>query len=274
MSEVVHFRNTYPPTPVKQAFYAQVSEDALVSAASDRAFRLYVHLLTFCKKKHGNKCWPSQALLVERTGWSERTVRTYLKELEQEGLITIDPPQLPLRAYNIYELHMMPEVLTSRQDIAGRPADLRRPTGKTDRQHVAAETHESRNMNLVCEGESILVESELSQNTRIQGYVVLLQEVGLAGRATELAGKISPDRDQEWLKGWINYPGRKGQGLIVDAINHDWDLPAVKVVSDKPGASRSGKKPSKGQLFCPKCNRLKRENEELCYNCSQKAVEE
>lgn len=53
---------------------------------------------------YDDHCFPGQVKLATDMGVSERSVRTYLKELEKSGFITIK--QRGLGKVNIYELHL------------------------------------------------------------------------------------------------------------------------------------------------------------------------
>jgi biotin operon repressor len=53
---------------------------------------------------YDDHCFPGQTKLASDIGSSERSVRTYLKELENSGYITIK--QRGLGKVNVYELHL------------------------------------------------------------------------------------------------------------------------------------------------------------------------
>lgn len=53
---------------------------------------------------YDDHCFPGQTKLAQDIGSSERSVRTYLKELEASGYITIK--QRGLGKVNVYELHL------------------------------------------------------------------------------------------------------------------------------------------------------------------------
>ena len=50
-------------------------------------------------------CYPGQQKLAEDMGSGERSIRTYLKELEDEGLLEVT--QRGLGKTNLYRLHLM-----------------------------------------------------------------------------------------------------------------------------------------------------------------------
>lgn len=60
-------------------------------------------------------CFPGQSKLASDIGSSERSVRTYLKELETSGYITIK--QRGLGKVNVYELHLR----VKKKKITARP---------------------------------------------------------------------------------------------------------------------------------------------------------
>lgn len=52
-------------------------------------------------------CFPGQATLAEDIGSTDRSVRTYIKELEREGFLTVK--KRGLGKTNIYELSLKPK---------------------------------------------------------------------------------------------------------------------------------------------------------------------
>jgi len=54
---------------------------------------------------NNNACFPGQLTLAEDMGAAERSVRTYLKELETAGLLEIK--QRGLGKTNLYRLHLI-----------------------------------------------------------------------------------------------------------------------------------------------------------------------
>lgn len=53
---------------------------------------------------HESACYPGQAKLADDMGAGERSVRTYLKELEDAGLLEVQ--QRGLGKTNLYKLHL------------------------------------------------------------------------------------------------------------------------------------------------------------------------
>ena len=60
-----------------------------------------------------NACFPGQLKLAEDMGAGERSVRTYLKELEAAGILEIK--QRGLGKTNLYRLHLTIKKLTARR---------------------------------------------------------------------------------------------------------------------------------------------------------------
>lgn len=63
-------------------------KELLNKKLSQGAFRLYVVLISYC---YGNKdmCYPSQSTLAAKMDKCTRTIRRYLRELEEHNLITV-----------------------------------------------------------------------------------------------------------------------------------------------------------------------------------------
>ena len=60
-----------------------------------------------------NACFPGQLKLAEDMGAGERSIRTYLKELETAGILEIK--QRGLGKTNLYRLHLTIKKLTARR---------------------------------------------------------------------------------------------------------------------------------------------------------------
>jgi len=60
-----------------------------------------------------NACFPGQLKLAEDMGAGERSIRTYLKELEAAGILEIK--QRGLGKTNLYRLHLTIKKLTARR---------------------------------------------------------------------------------------------------------------------------------------------------------------
>lgn len=77
------------PLEIYGGQYAQVPlELAKNSAISAEAFRLYVILMGYARQFE--TCWPRHATLAADMGSSERSIRNWLKELEDSGVIEIE----------------------------------------------------------------------------------------------------------------------------------------------------------------------------------------
>jgi hypothetical protein len=67
---------------------------------SNGAVRLYAQLAFYARQS--DECWPGQARLANMMGASDRTIRTYLRELETVGLVKTQ--RRGLRMTNVYTL--------------------------------------------------------------------------------------------------------------------------------------------------------------------------
>ncbi|OUQ76276.1 helix-turn-helix domain-containing protein [Flavonifractor sp. An100] len=47
-----------------------------------------------CKNRKTHQCWPSIKTIGEAVGMSENTVRKYIRQLEERGLITTEPTEV------------------------------------------------------------------------------------------------------------------------------------------------------------------------------------
>lgn len=88
-------------------------------------------LWRYCGKRH--YCWPTQQELAEQLCFSERSIRTYIGELEKEGFITIK--QQGLQRPNMYCLlgHkalMSEEFELGTETYEDPPEDVAGPSGK------------------------------------------------------------------------------------------------------------------------------------------------
>lgn len=75
--------------------------------------------------------WPSQVLLAQETGQSERTVRDVTKQLHDMGVLRRRP-----RGHTGFEYHLadIPANWTP-AEVAGDPAEVASPTGRSCRSH-------------------------------------------------------------------------------------------------------------------------------------------
>lgn len=122
--------------------FTQVSNELLHDTTVSPDARFLYCLLAFHinneRRKDGDtEVWPSQKTLGAQIGKAPRTVRGYLRELEQAGWITTI--QRGDKQTNIYAVHGTPQE-SDRQPIAGRD---QQPTAAPDRQPTASELYES-----------------------------------------------------------------------------------------------------------------------------------
>ena len=57
-----------------------------------------------CENRKTHQCWPSIKTIGEAVGMSENTVRKYIRQLEERGLITTEPRSLPSPAAGATEI--------------------------------------------------------------------------------------------------------------------------------------------------------------------------
>lgn len=89
--------------PATRGGFTQVPNFILTNPGiSVRAKLSYAMLLKYARDAEG--CFPGQAKLAEDIGAGERSIRTYLKELEAAGLLEIT--QRGLGKTNFYSLHI------------------------------------------------------------------------------------------------------------------------------------------------------------------------
>jgi len=89
--------------PMSKRGFTQVPNFILMNEALNVGAKItYAMLLKYAW--YDDHCFPGQATLAKDIGSSERSVRSYLKELEAGGFITIK--QRGLGKVNVYELHL------------------------------------------------------------------------------------------------------------------------------------------------------------------------
>lgn len=89
--------------PMSKRGFTQVPNFILMNEALNVGAKItYAMLLKYAW--YDDHCFPGQAKLAQDIGSSERSVRSYLKELEVAGFITIK--QRGLGKVNVYELHL------------------------------------------------------------------------------------------------------------------------------------------------------------------------
>ena len=89
--------------PMSQRGFTQVPNFILMNDKLNVGAKItYAMLLKYAW--YDDHCFPGQATLAKDIGTSARSVRSYLKELETSGYITIK--QRGLGKVNVYELHL------------------------------------------------------------------------------------------------------------------------------------------------------------------------
>lgn len=89
--------------PMSRRGFTQVPNFILMNEKLNVGAKItYAMLLKYAW--YDDHCFPGQAKLAKDIGSSERSVRSYLKELEGSGYITIK--QRGLGKVNVYELHL------------------------------------------------------------------------------------------------------------------------------------------------------------------------
>ena len=93
-----------PDSPPEDAGFAMIprwlARDGSISAA---AKAVYVNLSS--RIGYEGTCWPSQGRIAEETGYSDRTVRTAIAELEEIGVVEVFTTTTPTGRRNTYLVH-------------------------------------------------------------------------------------------------------------------------------------------------------------------------
>ena len=91
-----------------------------------------------CENRKTHQCWPSIRTIGEAVGMSENTVRKYIRQLEELGLITTEPTEVITKAGEkrngnlLFTLRTIQEVIDQYYDRQLEKLEL-----ATERQRVA-----------------------------------------------------------------------------------------------------------------------------------------
>lgn len=126
--------------------FVQIPLDVLEADISAGAFRLYAYLISYARQF--GACWPSQATLAVKLRVSERTIRNWLKELEQAGLIEIEQRFSERGGGQQSNLYRLKRTVASREKPAPARGGKRLPPAQVAqfrpaRKEVSSEIHES-----------------------------------------------------------------------------------------------------------------------------------
>ena len=96
----------------------------------------FVYLLLSARIREEGVCWPSQKLLGEEAGVSERTARRIIADLKARGLIEVTVKATSHGRTNVYRLLVHPFFgpggqdtgVPTHQDTSGRPSRTTRTT--------------------------------------------------------------------------------------------------------------------------------------------------
>jgi len=163
-----------------QAHFESANNSASVSSKSDHfvqipvvvitnpnittaALKLYMVLMAYCGAK--SCAWPSQARLAEEMHISERRVRDLLKELTDEGLITVAHQMGTTNTYYVDKYRVKKPVAVPEENCRG------------DRKNTSADIHELKH---VCEepiSENAFSENEDTDKDSQPEYATPLPEV-------------------------------------------------------------------------------------------------
>ena len=99
---------------------------------------VYSFLLKRCENRKTHQCWPSIKTIGEAVGMSENTVRKYIRQLEERGLITTEPTEVITKSSGrrngnlLFTLRPIGEVIDQHYDRQLAELEL-----ATERQRVA-----------------------------------------------------------------------------------------------------------------------------------------
>ena len=91
-----------------------------------------------CENRKTHQCWPSYKTIGEAVGMSENTVRKYIRQLEERGLITTEPTEVITKSSGrrngnlLFTLRPIGEVIDQHYDRQLAELEL-----ATERQRVA-----------------------------------------------------------------------------------------------------------------------------------------
>ena len=88
-----------------------------------------------CENRKTHQCWPSIKTIGEAVGMSENTVRKYIRQLEERGLITTEPTEVITKSSGgnlLFTLRPIGEVIDQHYDRQLAELEL-----ATERQRVA-----------------------------------------------------------------------------------------------------------------------------------------
>ena len=92
-----------------------------------RAHKLIIMLLADAHNGHSGECFPSQATLMEKSGYGESTVQSCLKDLEEWGLITRETKRLGRgkgsRTNYVLHTHILDPQILEVQNTGNRPPE-------------------------------------------------------------------------------------------------------------------------------------------------------
>ena len=98
---------------------------------------IYAYLM-FCEDRETHQCWPSIRTIGEAVRMSENTVRKYIRQLEERGLITTEPTEVITKTGEkrngnlLFTLRLIQEVIDQYYDRQLEELEL-----ATERQRVA-----------------------------------------------------------------------------------------------------------------------------------------
>ena len=201
---------------------------------------LYALILSYAWRQ--DRAWPGQARLAEDLGASERSIRSWLAELQAHGLLTITRRGRNLS--NVYWLEPLTESPqdTVRQELPVGSANAAVP----DRQHLPTNNTQAKKNSLNnMQPTATALPAPTSESSREQERLAArLASLGVTKRAaTQLVTKYGAEaclRQCEWLP---HRQARDPAAVLVKAIQEQWAAPAA-LEQGRAVPSRGSESPS------------------------------